>query len=95
VKQALHVSAPGYLSLRPTADTALGQLFGMPPWRVVLALIPIAVMSTIEGQVRDGGLLRKLELQPAAVQWGLYYALIAGILLFGTFGAKSFIYFQF
>jgi hypothetical protein len=95
VKQALHFSTPGYFGFKPTADTPLGQIFGLPPWRVFLAFVPVAVMSSVEGRVRDGDLIRKLELQPMAVRWGLYYALVAGILLFGTFGSKAFIYFQF
>jgi hypothetical protein len=33
--------------------------------------------------------------QPTWVRWGLYYALVMAILVFGEFSSRQFIYFQF
>jgi hypothetical protein len=73
----------------------MGQIFGVQPWKVVAACIPVVVMWAVESGVRNWDLLRKLQVQPVPLRWGMYYAVVTGILLFGTFGAKAFIYFQF
>lgn len=44
---------------------------------------------------RPGSIVRSIEDKPIWLRWIVYYAMILGILLFGTFGSQSFIYFQF
>jgi hypothetical protein len=81
----------GYLQLR----SSVGTIAGLPPWKFALSFAPVALLLFVEAGGRGRRLTQDLERQPVAVRWGVYYAAVAGILIFGAFGSKQFIYFQF
>jgi alginate O-acetyltransferase complex protein AlgI len=83
------VLADGHL-LRTQLD-----MLGLPLSKLAPALLVLAVLWAVD-VLRDRGPLRpRIESQPLYVRWGLYYALLIGILAFGVFGKNQFIYFQF
>jgi alginate O-acetyltransferase complex protein AlgI len=58
----------------------------------IALIIFLLLVEAIQGKTDIQTLLKK---QPFYLRWGTYYILIAGILLFGEFGSRTFIYFQF
>jgi alginate O-acetyltransferase complex protein AlgI len=87
ITHAAAVQAPGYFHL--------GVVPGVAPWKFALSFVPVALLVLIEARNREGRLTQALERQPLPVRWGFYYAAVAGVLVFGAFGTKQFIYFQF
>jgi alginate O-acetyltransferase complex protein AlgI len=70
-----------------------GTLVGpMTQWQFTLAVVSILVLLTIQAlrELWPGALS-----VPTWLRWSMDYALIFAILIFGEFGAREFIYFQF
>jgi len=62
---------------------------------LLIALGLIGFMEGIHFLQRHGGIRHMLSERPIWVRWPVYYAMIMLIVVFGQFGAKQFIYFQF
>lgn len=86
------------------ALTLLGSAFdgstpllvpGVAAYGMALSLLGIAALLVVHLVERRGALADVLDTQPTAVRWGVYYAMILSIFLFGVFGQQQFIYFQF
>ncbi|TPE43067.1 MBOAT family O-acyltransferase [Pontibacter mangrovi] len=60
-----------------------------------VSILAIMVMETVHLIQRSGSVSQLIMQRPAWQRWGLYYAAIVSILLFGQFGHQEFIYFQF
>ncbi len=69
--------------------------FDMNPKIFYIAILSIIVMEMVHLQQRHGSLRVKLAERPIWQRWGLYYAVVATVLLLGHFGTGQFIYFQF
>lgn len=89
VRNAFAVTKPGWSAV------GTGGLDALPRWKLVLSFAPLLVLFAVERWDKDRELTRRLAERPRPVRWGLYYAMVAGILVFGAFGSKQFIYFQF
>ena len=63
--------------------------------RILLAYGLIAFLVGVQWLQRRGSVRARWAAAPAPVRWGLYYALMLGILVLGVFGQTQFIYFQF
>jgi alginate O-acetyltransferase complex protein AlgI len=75
-------------------------LNNMPSWRplkfeLAVSLISIGILLVIHLKERRGNIIDWFSEKPSWVRWPVYYSLILSILLFGNFGSKQFIYFQF
>ncbi len=70
-----------------------GSGLGKP--EALSALVAIALMEFVHVLQRTGSIHTLLVRQPAWLRWTGYYALAMMIILFGNYGAQSFIYFQF
>jgi alginate O-acetyltransferase complex protein AlgI len=82
----------GYLTRMVTHPLMLGQVwysYYLTPLLVSLALL------IVEWVQRRKPYALKIEKLPVWVRWAVYYALVIGVLCFGTFGGSEFIYFQF
>ncbi len=82
----------GYLGRMVTHPLLLGQVwygYYLTPLLVSLGLI---IVEWIQRRKRH---VLRIEKLPAGVRWSIYYLLVIGVLLFGTFGGTEFIYFQF
>jgi alginate O-acetyltransferase complex protein AlgI len=55
----------------------------------------IVVLEAVQYWQRNGDVVEWVAERPVFVRWGLYYALIVAILVFGEFGGQDFVYFQF
>jgi len=62
---------------------------------LVIAFVAIALMETLHAIQRHRGIRHMLSERPIWLRWTVYYALVLGILFFGVFEQRSFIYFQF
>ncbi|WP_266204807.1 MBOAT family O-acyltransferase [Pontibacter kalidii] len=60
-----------------------------------VSVVAIAIMETVHLIQRNGSVSQLIMQRPAWVRWGIYYAAIITVLLFGQFGHQEFIYFQF
>jgi len=60
-----------------------------------MLVLSIFTMEIVQFTQRRKDILSLLASQPPWVRWAIYYSLIFAILLFGQFGKKQFIYFQF
>ncbi|AKD03916.1 MBOAT family O-acyltransferase [Pontibacter korlensis] len=60
-----------------------------------VSILAIALMETVHLIQRNGSVSQLIMQRPAWVRWGIYYAAIITVLLFGQFGHQEFIYFQF
>lgn len=60
-----------------------------------VSILAIAIMETVHLIQRNGSVSQLIMQRPAWVRWGMYYAAIIAVLLFGQFGHQEFIYFQF
>jgi alginate O-acetyltransferase complex protein AlgI len=61
----------------------------------ILAFMGIAIVLIIDVLKQKGSVRESLAVQPFWIRWSLYYSLSLVILIFGEFGMKQFIYFQF
>lgn len=91
----------------PDALNIIGRIFtefggaldikrlGVRPYEFVIALAAIAFLEAVHLVQRHGEIRHMLKSQPVFVRWGIYYAILFGILMFGEFNLTQFIYFQF
>jgi len=82
----------GYLARMVTHPLMLGQVgygFYLAP---ILACIGLLIIEWIQRRKRHA---LQIERLPTWARWSIYYFLVIGTLLFGTFGGSEFIYFQF
>jgi alginate O-acetyltransferase complex protein AlgI len=75
-------------------------LNNMPSWRplkfeLAVSLISIGILLVIHLKERRGNIIDWFSEKPIWVRWSVYYFFLLAILLFGNFGSKQFIYFQF
>lgn len=61
----------------------------------ITGLVSIGVLIGVELLERKGSFPSFLNAKPAWIRWPVYYFLLLSVLLFGEFGLKQFIYFQF
>ncbi len=79
-----------------TAKAAENIAFWKPlRFELVVSLISIGILLFVELLERRGNIIDRFSEKPVWVRWPVYYSLIVSILLFGNFGSKQFIYFQF
>jgi alginate O-acetyltransferase complex protein AlgI len=64
-------------------------------WQLRLSFLFVAVLLLVHVAQSVPAMARGWRNAPRYVRWGIDYALILGIVLFGEFGAQEFIYFQF
>jgi alginate O-acetyltransferase complex protein AlgI len=72
-----------------------GFLVGMGRREFAMLVLSIAAMEIVQVTQRRKDFLALLASQPTWIRWTIYYGLVFAILLFGQFGKKQFIYFQF
>jgi alginate O-acetyltransferase complex protein AlgI len=72
-----------------------GFLVGMGRPEFAMLVLSISAMEIVQVTQRRKDILALLASQPTWIRWTIYYCLVFAILLFGQFGKKQFIYFQF
>jgi D-alanyl-lipoteichoic acid acyltransferase DltB (MBOAT superfamily) len=83
------------------APAAIRNTFSSLNLPVLLPALVSIVILELAGYFHNtysrqgGGAARILASRPVLIRWSAYYALFCWILLFGRFGTKQFIYFQF
>lgn len=63
--------------------------------QVIFLTIPIVLLMVFDAAALKCDPLKKMEAFPKAVRWSIYYAFILMIILFASFNAQEFVYFQF
>jgi hypothetical protein len=61
----------------------------------VVSLISIGILLCVQLMEERVNIIDRFSEKPAWIRWPTYYFVLLAILLFGNFGAKQFIYFQF
>ena len=61
----------------------------------ITGLASIGVLILVEWGARHGSMVEMISAKPIWIRWPAYYFILLSILLFGHFGTKQFIYFQF
>jgi len=69
--------------------------WGPLKFELVASLISIAILLSVQLMEERGNVIGRFFEKPVWVRWPVYYFLLLAILLFGNFGSKQFIYFQF
>jgi D-alanyl-lipoteichoic acid acyltransferase DltB (MBOAT superfamily) len=64
-------------------------------FELVISLISIGILLSVQVMEERGNLIDRFSEMPIWIRWPVYYSFLLAILLFGNFGAKEFIYFQF
>lgn len=77
------------LTIAPFEGIALDQ------YEILIALVSIGCMEGLHVVQRRWRIRRILSTTPLWLRWGLYYAVIFTIIIFGIFEKNEFIYFQF
>jgi D-alanyl-lipoteichoic acid acyltransferase DltB (MBOAT superfamily) len=72
----------------------------IPVWKslkfeFMIGVTSIGVLTLVHLLERRSSVIQILSQKPIWIRWAVYYFLLLAILLFGNFGAKQFIYFQF
>jgi alginate O-acetyltransferase complex protein AlgI len=69
----------------------------MDPYELGIALIGLGLLLVLEifQERKDSELIREFNGRSAWVRWPIYYVLFFGVVLFGIFELKEFVYFQF
>jgi D-alanyl-lipoteichoic acid acyltransferase DltB (MBOAT superfamily) len=72
----------------------------IPLWKplkfeLMVGVPSIGVLTVVHLLQSRGSVIQKLSQKPIWIRWSVYYFIILSILLFGNFGSKQFIYFQF
>ena len=62
---------------------------------ILLSLAFLGILELVQFFKVRGAVVPYLLARPTWVRWGLYYAAVVTILLFGEFEEREFIYFQF
>jgi alginate O-acetyltransferase complex protein AlgI len=85
------IGGPGQIKV------AMKGLFdlGLDRYEFIVALVSIGGMALVEGVEEKGGLRHLFSKRPLPLRWAFYYLLVFGILFFGEYQEKAFIYFQF
>lgn len=68
---------------------------GITRYQVVLCLCVIALLLIVQLLQRSKRLSDEIAKKPVVLRWGLYYAGLVLLIIFGVFSTSSFIYFQF
>jgi alginate O-acetyltransferase complex protein AlgI len=76
---------------------ALGNIpfWGPLKFEFIVSLLSIVILLLIQLMERGVNIIDWFSEKPIWVRWPVYYSIILSILLFGNFGSKQFIYFQF
>jgi len=61
----------------------------------MIAICSTALLIFVHSMERQGPIVGKVSEKPVWLRWPIYYGVVLSILLFGNFGSKQFIYFQF
>ena len=64
-------------------------------FELVVSLISVGILLCVQLMEERGNIIDRFSEKPAWIRWPAYYFLLLAILLFGNFGSKQFIYFQF
>jgi len=73
---------------------------GIPVWRtlkfeLMTGVVSIGILILVQLFETRRSIVQVLSQRPIWIRWPVYYSLLLAILLFGNFGGKQFIYFQF
>lgn len=71
------------------------SLWGSLKFQGITGLASIGVLILVEWGARHGSIVEMISAKPIWIRWPAYYFILLSILLFGHFGTKQFIYFQF
>jgi uncharacterized membrane protein (DUF106 family) len=74
---------------------ALAPFLGSLKFKLVVGVVSIAILLLVHLLQGERNLTDWLSERRMRLRWSFYYAMILAILLFGHFGSKEFIYFQF
>jgi D-alanyl-lipoteichoic acid acyltransferase DltB (MBOAT superfamily) len=69
--------------------------WGPLKFELVVSLISIGILLSVQLMEERRKFIDRFSEKPIWIRWPVYYSLLLAILLFGNFGAKQFIYFQF
>jgi D-alanyl-lipoteichoic acid acyltransferase DltB (MBOAT superfamily) len=69
--------------------------WGPLKFELVVSLISIGILLSVHLMEQHGNVIGRFSEKPVWVRWPVYYFFLVAILLFGNFGSKQFIYFQF
>ena len=61
----------------------------------MIAAFSVALLLFVHSMERRGRIVERISEKPVWLRWPVYYGIVLSILLFGNFGSKQFIYFQF
>ncbi len=72
----------------------------IPIWRplkfeFLTGIVSIGILAVVHLLQTRWSIIQVLSQKPIWIRWPVYYSLLVAILLFGSFGGKQFIYFQF
>jgi alginate O-acetyltransferase complex protein AlgI len=68
---------------------------GLSRSNFLVAILSLIFMEFVHLVQRHGSIRHMLSTKPTWMRWGLYYAIVLGMIFFGMFGENEFIYFQF
>ena len=68
---------------------------GIPDRSCIVAGATLLLLLVYEHFMARGDVLQRLERQPAALRWALYYLFVFVLFAYGKFGTENFIYLQF
>jgi len=64
-------------------------------FELIVSLISIGILLSVHLMEQQGNVIDRFSEKPVWIRWSVYYFFLVAILLFGNFGSKQFIYFQF
>lgn len=67
----------------------------MPKYEILIIFYSVCLMESVHLWQRQGDFVRSLRAKPFAYRWSFYLMLLMTITVFGKYGLKQFIYFQF
>lgn len=62
---------------------------------ILVSLALVAVLLAVEAFDESRPVWERLRLRPVAVRWAVYYALLFGLIILGTWELQQFVYMQF
>lgn len=68
---------------------------GLSVYQLVVAVVSICLMEALHMIQRHRSIRHMLAERPIALRWAVYYSLLLGIIFWGVFENRQFIYFQF
>jgi alginate O-acetyltransferase complex protein AlgI len=88
--------ATAILSRLPVGMASFEEIYlDLGAYSFWVSIASIAVLEAVQYWHRNGNVGEWIGERPVFVRWGLYYALVVAILVFGEFGGQDFVYFQF